>query len=83
MSCMLPARRPLHISHAWQPLANRRAVERDLDWDPAVQRKGPLTAPGRSPPPPPPPPPGRQKSGWVRASTSVLRQQGMEEVHRG
>lgn len=32
-----------------------------MDWDPAIQRKGPLMAPPRGTPPPPPPPPQQQQ----------------------
>jgi hypothetical protein len=43
-----------------------QAVERDVDWDPAIQRnKGPLMSPPRGTPPPPPPPPQQQREPAV------------------
>ncbi|WIA13852.1 hypothetical protein OEZ85_002426 [Tetradesmus obliquus] len=55
-----------HSPHHRRLLVARPAVERDLDWDPAIKR-GPVTAPPRGSPPPPPPPPPPPKTGldWL------------------
>eukprot|EP00798_Chlamydomonas_sp_ICE-L_P018864 gene18864-25419_t len=56
----------------------RSAVERDLDWEPEVKRKGTLVAPGSGkrggmPPPPPPPPAQRRKVDWFEVPFSSRR----------
>lgn len=51
-------------------------MERDVDWDPAIQRKGPLIAPGRGRPPPPPPqpqPPSTPAVPWYEVPFSSRR----------